>query len=274
MRASWALSAMTDSEWPSRSCRSRAKRSRSSATARRATSARASTSSRLVRMISPIATIAAPMPSRPRACPQAALVLPPPAVAVRPGRQRGDRQHDDVPWPRQAQGAHGHHVVEEEVPVGPVGDGQRAGDDEVDDVGARDDRRRLGVHPAAHGLEEEGEEDDERGGDDHQAPGAGLVAQQPDDGGQRDEDREDARDARRGHPEAIRELARSARHLPLPEAHRQARAHQQPDGQHEEVVARPGRAVVERVEGDVQGVGQALDREELRQRRRASPAPR
>ena len=33
---------MTDSEWPSRSCRSRAKRSRSSATARRASSARAS----------------------------------------------------------------------------------------------------------------------------------------------------------------------------------------------------------------------------------------
>jgi hypothetical protein len=35
-------------------------------------------------MISPIATIAAPMPSRPRAWPHAALVLPPPMVALTP----------------------------------------------------------------------------------------------------------------------------------------------------------------------------------------------
>jgi hypothetical protein len=28
------------------------------------------------------------------------------------------------------------------------------------------------MHPAAHGLEEEGEEDDERGADDDQAPGS------------------------------------------------------------------------------------------------------
>ena len=35
-------------------------------------------------MISPIATIAAPIPSRPSACPQAALEFAPPMVAVTP----------------------------------------------------------------------------------------------------------------------------------------------------------------------------------------------
>ena len=115
-----------------------------------------------------------------------------------------DRQHDDVPRPRQAQGAHGDHVEEEQVPVGAVGDRQRGGDGQVDDVGARDDRRRLGIHPPAHRVEEQREEDDERGGDGDEPAGAGLVAQQPDDGGQRDEDREDARDSRRGHPQPIR----------------------------------------------------------------------
>ena len=182
------------------------------------------------------------------------------------GDHRGDRQHDEVPRPRQAQGAHGDDVEEEQVPIGPVGEGQRRGDGQVDDVGARDDGRRLGVHPPAHGLEEEAKKTTSAAATATSRAALGSSPSSADDGRQRDEDREDARDARRGHPEADRGGPRSARHLPAARSASPAACPTSSQiAEHEQVVARPRRAVVERVEGDVQRVGQVLDREELRQ---------
>ena len=117
-------------------------------------------------MISPIATIAAPIPSRPRAGAAGRAAAPPPRSRSTPATAAVTTTADDVPRPRQAQAAERDHVEEEQAPVGPVGDRERRRRWPGDDVGAGDDRPAAADATApAHGVEEEREEDDERGGD-------------------------------------------------------------------------------------------------------------